>query len=129
MTAPGPFRELGRDFVIKSHNANEKDIMIPKGSAVFMPILCLFRHPDIFADCDSFVPSRWEQPTEAMKQAYMPFAVGKRNCIGQSLAISEMQYISSRLCSKYHFDVVEPGDFDFTLVFHPVGAKVKATRI
>ena len=99
------------------------------GSAVFMPILCLFRNPDIFMNCDSFVPSRWEQPTEAMKQAYMPFAVGKRNCVGQSLAMSEMQCIASRLCSRYHFDVVEPGDFDFTLVFHPVKAKVKATRI
>jgi cytochrome P450 len=129
VSAPGPFRQLGRDFVVRSIDEKEKDTMIPKGSAVFMPIICLLRHPEIFEDCDNFVPSRWEQPTEEMKLAYMPFALGKRNCFGQSLANSEMQYIASRLCSKYQFDVVDPGTCDFTLVYHPVGAKVKATRI
>lgn len=90
VTAPGPMRELGRDFVVPNnyakyhggdHKLDKKDtaVVIPKGSCVFMPIICLFRNSKIFQDQDIFLPSRWENPTEEMKKAWMPFAIGPRN--------------------------------------------------
>lgn len=129
VSAPGPFRQVGRDYVVKRRDPTEKDIIIPKGSAVFMPIICLFRNETIFENHERFVPSRWECPTEDMKKAWMPFAVGGRNCIGQSLAMCEMQSILSKLCAGYNFEVVEEGSLDFFLILHPVGIRLKATKI
>ncbi|KAG7342346.1 cytochrome P450 [Nitzschia inconspicua] len=129
LSLPGPFRQVGRDFVVKSNDPSERDIMIPKGSAVFMPIICLFQNEAIFEDHERFVPSRWECPTEDMKKAWMPFALGNRNCVGQSLATCELQSILSRLCANYNFEVVEEGSEDFFLILHPVGIRLKATKI
>jgi cytochrome P450 len=132
VSAPGPFRKVGRDYVVKSSNndtTDERDVMIPKGSAVFMPIICLFRNEAIFEDHERFEPARWETPTEEMKKAWMPFAVGIRNCLGQSLATCEMQVILSKICANYNFELVEEGSFDFFLILHPVGVRLKARKI
>jgi cytochrome P450 len=119
VSAPGPFRQVGRDYIVKSSDPSEKDIMIPKGSLVFMPIICLFRNESVFDDHQRFVPSRWDCPTEEMKKAWMPFAVGSRNCLGQSLATCEMQTILSRLCTNYNLKWWKRGHWTFFLSYTP----------
>lgn len=133
VSAPGPFRKTGKEFIVPAHNdvvsGDPRDMIIPNGSAVWMPIICLFRNESIFADHNSFVPSRWETPTDSMKEAWMPFAVGNRNCLGQSLANVEIQTILSHVCANYHFHFVDEGSVDFFLILHPVGIRLKATKI
>lgn len=53
--------------------------------------MLLFRNPDIFEDPESFIPSRWEHPTQEMNDAFNPFSLGKQNCLGQSLAKAEVR--------------------------------------
>jgi cytochrome P450 len=138
VSAPGPIRVAGRDYIVpisthdsssSKHGDAQNDFVIPQGSLVFMPMISLAHNPRYFDDPLTFMPSRWESPTEAMKKAFMPFSTGKRNCLGQSLANSEMQFILSRLCVQYNFEVVEEGTTGYFITLKPVGTLLKATRI
>ncbi|KAI1744896.1 cytochrome P450 [Xylaria scruposa] len=71
---------------------------LPGGSTVTTQTWSLHRDPEIFPDPDRFNPSRWENPTKAMKDSMMPFGGGSRICIGMHLA-----YIELRMGLAYFF--------------------------
>ncbi|RDW70880.1 cytochrome P450 [Aspergillus mulundensis] len=54
---------------------------IPGGATVTTQLYSLHRDGEVFEDPERFDPSRWENPTKAMKDAYMPFGAGSRNGI------------------------------------------------
>jgi cytochrome P450 len=122
-------RAVGRDFVIQTKDPNDKDMIIPKGSLVFMPVICNFRNSVIFKDHAKFDPLRWEFPSEDMTKAWMPFGVGNRDCLGQSLANGEMQSILKRVCANFNFEVVEEGTVAFSNTLKPVGVRLRAKKI
>ena len=129
MTATGPVRKIQRDYVIESEDPKERDIMIPKNSCVFMPIICLFRNSNYFSDNEKFMPDRWNCPTDEMKKAWMPFGIGDCDCFGQSLSNCEIQSVLTRVCAMYHFEVVEEGSVDFFTAPKPIGVQLKVNRI
>ncbi|KAG7363511.1 monooxygenase cytochrome P450 [Nitzschia inconspicua] len=134
VTAVGPIRVVGRDYVVPAcHDSDntktdQKDFFIPKGSLVFMPSIGVYHNELYFDNPESFVPSRWENPSEEMKKVFLPFSLGKRNCLGQSLALSEMQSILSRVLVQYEFSVLDEGTTGYFLTLKPEGVLVKATR-
>ncbi|TRX96014.1 hypothetical protein FHL15_003156 [Xylaria flabelliformis] len=71
---------------------------LPGGSTVTTQTWSLHRDPEIFPDPDRYDPSRWENPTKAMKDSMMPFGGGSRICIGMHLA-----YIELRMGLAYFF--------------------------
>ncbi|KAL8387040.1 hypothetical protein RB595_010202 [Gaeumannomyces hyphopodioides] len=82
--------------------------MVPAGSIVFVHPMGASMAPFNFADPDRFVPERWlkEPPApyaDDNLEASMPFALGPRSCIGQSLAWVEMRLILARLL--WNFDL------------------------
>ncbi|KJK86857.1 hypothetical protein H633G_09287 [Metarhizium anisopliae BRIP 53284] len=56
----------------------------------------LHRDAIIFPDPFVFDPSRWKNPTQAMKDAFMPFGRGSRSCIGLHLAQIEIRLAAAR---------------------------------
>ncbi|KAI0114408.1 cytochrome P450 [Nemania sp. FL0031] len=64
---------------------------IPAGYTVTAQNYTLHRDPHAFPDPDKFDPSRWENPTEAMKDLFLPFGGGSRICIGLHLARIELR--------------------------------------
>ena len=70
-------RMAGRDIM------TSKNEVIPKGSVSVCNFVLLFRNPDVFDKPDSFVPSRWEDPTKEMMDAVTPFSLGKQVSIVQ----------------------------------------------
>lgn len=62
---------VGRDIMTSSG-------LIPKGSLCSLQFLLVFRNPDFFEEPDSYLPSRWENPTREMKDAFNPFSLGKQ---------------------------------------------------
>ncbi|KLU89742.1 hypothetical protein MAPG_08711 [Magnaporthiopsis poae ATCC 64411] len=87
--------------------------MVPAGSVVFVHPMGASMAPFNFTDPDRFVPERWlkEPPApyaDDNLEASMPFALGPRSCIGQSLAWVEMRLILARLL--WNFDLaLAPG--------------------
>lgn len=54
---------------------------LPEGTTVSAQSTTMNMHPDAFDDPDKFNPSRWEEPTSLMKDAFMTFGKGARGNI------------------------------------------------
>ena len=69
------------------------DYHIPAGTNIFISPYYLHRHPDYWPDANGFDPERFsdEAVKTRHKTAYIPFSAGPRRCIGDFLAIVEMQ--------------------------------------
>lgn len=86
-----------------------KDITIPKGIIIQIPIPVLQRQRELWGtDAHKFNPERFARGVlGACKtpQAYMPFGVGSRVCVGQHLAMTELKVILSLILSKFCFSL------------------------
>lgn len=112
-------RTVGRDFYMQ-----DKSIVIPKGSQVVMPSLILTRF-DV-EDAESFRPSRWR---DHPAKSFLLFSTGRRNCVGQSLALAEITWVLSRLCAKFEFDVVKEGSIEYCGTMKCIGTRLKAKPV
>ncbi len=120
----GGARISSKDFVDE-----ETNIMIPKHTTVFSPSILLLRDESFFPNPDTFQPSRWENASKDATDAFMPFLVGKRNCVGQSLANAEMKTVLSMLCSKYEISVEEEGSKTHFITYKPVKCLLKMRKL
>ncbi|KAJ0124604.1 hypothetical protein J7T55_005943 [Diaporthe amygdali] len=100
---------------------------IPKGTSVSTYQWASFHNPENFAEPDSFHPERWLSPSHPLydhrfdrdnRFVFKPFSFGPRDCIGRTLAYSEMRIFFSRV--MYHFDFVLDGDYDNWLDSQPI---------
>nr|XP_033326710.1 cytochrome P450 6k1-like isoform X1 [Megalopta genalis] len=65
------------------------DIVIEKGTPIYIPLCGLHRDPRYFPDPDRFDPDRFsdENKNNITQFTYMPFGEGPRNCIGMRLGM------------------------------------------
>ncbi|EOD52149.1 putative afln vera monooxygenase protein [Neofusicoccum parvum UCRNP2] len=67
------------------------------GCNVWALHLALQRNPAFFPSANAFVPDRWlaeaGDPLHPVKGGWRPFEFGPRNCIGQTLAMSEIKIL------------------------------------
>ncbi|KKK17042.1 hypothetical protein AOCH_004422 [Aspergillus ochraceoroseus] len=84
--------------VVPEKGATMAGYWIPGGATVSTQLYTLHRDPEVFENPERFDPSRWEEPSKNMKDAFMPFGAGSRNCIGLHLARMEL-----RLATAYFF--------------------------
>ena len=86
-----------------------QDIMISKGINMQIPIPMLQQHYDLWGpDAHKFNPERFAHGiVGACKtpQAYMPFGLGSRVCVGQHFAMTELKVILSLILSKFCFSL------------------------
>jgi len=120
-------RVIHKDIIYK-REGQSKDFLIPKGSYVSTSNILLCRNEKYFKDPDDFIPSRWEETSDDAIAAVIPFMMGRRNCVGQSLAMIELHYVIARLCSDYEFTVEEEGVPTYTIVWRPVGNRLVAKK-
>jgi cytochrome P450 len=100
--------------------------VVPKGALVLMPqILANYDSPRLFEDPETYRPERWENASKKMLEATHPFSYGNRNCIGQSLAMAEINSILPKLVSRFVLDLVEEGKPDYFLTSKFHGARLK----
>ena len=128
-TSLGSIREITHDMFVRRKRNDPKDIiLIPKGSAVLIPQILLNHNPDIFDNPNVFDPSRWDNPSDDALKAFMPFSLGRKNCIGQSLAKAEIETVLASLFMDYQFSVDSEGTGEFTFAYHPVGTRLFVSK-
>lgn len=120
----GSARITGRDIVCK-----DGAMIIPKGSICLLAQIIFHRNERVFKDPERYHPERWETVNESMRHSFCPFAIGLRNCVGQSLAIPELCCVLSRLVANYSFEVETEGKFEFFLTLKYVGTRLKPSRV
>ncbi|KAJ2989383.1 hypothetical protein NUW58_g3496 [Xylaria curta] len=92
-------------------------VWLPGGTPVSIQVHTMNRDPNCFHLAPSFVPERW-LPSETddpdspffhdQRNAFQPFSVGPRSCMGQNLALAEMRLVLAKLLWRFDFQAV-PG--------------------
>jgi cytochrome P450 len=58
---------------------------------------------EFWPEPESFLPERWDAPSDRPANTYMPFSIGPRNCIGQQFAMIEGKIMLAQLI--HNFDI------------------------
>ncbi|XP_068478705.1 cytochrome P450 714C2-like [Phaseolus vulgaris] len=98
-------------FVVRAalQDVNLKGFLIPKGMNIQIPVSVLQHDPGLWGpDAHKFNPERFANGVLGackVPQAYMPFGIGARVCVGQHLAMTELKVILSLILMKFHFSL------------------------
>jgi len=104
--ASAPFREVGPGgAVVDGH-------YLPGGCNIGIGIYSIQHNEQYFPEPFKFVPERWlegENPYGGVNvsEAFVPFSIGPRACLGKSLAISEGNLLTAYICWMLDFEIVE----------------------
>lgn len=82
---------------------------IPAGATILVSPYATHYHPGLWPDPERFDPERFDPAAaERPKFAYFPFGGGPRVCIGNNLALMEMQLVVAMIAQHYQLRLV-PG--------------------
>ena len=83
-------------------------VVVPKGTRVSVSIPTLHYHPDVWDNPNEYDPLRFHPSSADGRDpyAYLPFAAGSRNCIGQSFALNEERVVIATIVSKFRLSLV-----------------------
>ncbi|KAI0854016.1 putative cytochrome P450 [Daldinia vernicosa] len=91
----------GLPRVVPQGGATLAGHFIPGGYTVSAQAYSMHRNPAVYPEPLKFDPSRWENPTRAMKDAFVPFGGGSRICLGLHLAKMELRLATARLFTRF----------------------------
>ncbi|XP_053326242.1 cytochrome P450 4B1-like [Spea bombifrons] len=85
---------------------------LPAGIVVSLHMYCIQRNPSIWKDPEVFDPLRFspENSSNRHSYAFVPFAAGPRNCIGQNFAMNEMKVAVALTLNRFELspDLSQP---------------------
>ncbi|KAK0396070.1 hypothetical protein QR680_001553 [Steinernema hermaphroditum] len=96
LLAQNLFHKTTRDAVIEGHH-------IPKGTCIIPQISCVLLDEKVFPDPYQFKPERFiNDKGELIRiEELIPFSLGKRQCLGESLARMELFLVMANLFNRY----------------------------
>uniref|UniRef100_A0A914YY45 Cytochrome P450 n=1 Tax=Panagrolaimus superbus TaxID=310955 RepID=A0A914YY45_9BILA len=105
---------------------------IPKGTTVIPQFQSVHMDGKVFADPNKFDPTRFldEQNNFKKDEKVTPFSIGKRACLGESLARMELFLFGATYFQRFEFhpetkDCLPPLDFTVAFTKRPKAFKVK----
>lgn len=122
-------RITSKDLYIPDEVNCKEGIFIPKGTAIYCNPNIAFHNEKYHKEPETFNPSRWINPSKDAADSFIPFTLGRRNCVGQALARLELDYVVAMLCSRFHFSIDDEGTRDHFITLRPVGAKLFCKKI
>ncbi|KAI1458106.1 cytochrome P450 [Annulohypoxylon moriforme] len=107
---------------IPSGGATIAGMFFPEGTSVGCLPAAVHQRPEIFGeDADVFRPERWltsnREQLRQMEAAHMGFSRGRRNCLGQNIAIMQMKKVIPAIIRKFGLNLANPDaplDADFS---------------
>ncbi len=88
------------------------DRRLEKDEMVFVSTALIHRHPDLWAEPDSFMPERFLPGSEGAWQpphryAFFPFGGGRHLCLGRHLAMHELRIAVREIVRRFRVELVE----------------------
>lgn len=82
---------------------------VPAGVVIAICIYALHRHPAFWEEPDRFDPDRFTPERSAVrhKNAYMPFSIGPRRCIGTDFGLLESSLILTCIAQRFELRLIE----------------------
>ncbi|OJJ55057.1 hypothetical protein ASPSYDRAFT_135540 [Aspergillus sydowii CBS 593.65] len=97
---PGPmWRRTDKAIVVDN-------VVVPGGTEVGVVRLSVFQNKQAFHKPDQFIPARWLEDMGDNREAFQPFGVGPRTCIGRYIAMVEMRLILAKLLWKFDWEML-----------------------
>ncbi|HEX6995674.1 MAG TPA: cytochrome P450 [Gammaproteobacteria bacterium] len=83
---------------------------IPQGATIYVSLYALHRLERLWPDAHRFDPDRFlpERCAARPRFAFIPFAAGHRNCIGATLAMTELKLVVAQIARRFELALV-PG--------------------
>ncbi|KZT10043.1 cytochrome P450 [Laetiporus sulphureus 93-53] len=86
-----------------------------EGTWISVPIYTVHRSEAVWGEnAHQFCPERWIEPDSARKKqmmdAFAPFSIGPRACIGRNLALMQLHIIVATIFHRYHFVVEDDAE-------------------
>ncbi len=79
--------------------------LIPAGRVVAVCIYSMHRPPDFWSEPGTFQPGRF-LAEDLPLDAYMPFGLGPRKCVGQHFALMEIMLVLAQLLRRFRFEAL-----------------------
>lgn len=98
-----------KDFELPAALPDAKPYVIKKGMIVWIPFYSLHHDPKNFSKPDKFKPERFLKGNEKMcnLDAYHPFGIGPRTCIGYRFALLQMKVFLFHLLARCELKTCE----------------------
>jgi len=97
-------RELTHDVELK-----KAQVTLEKGTRANVNIYALHHNPAVWENPEVYDPNRFTADNSSKRSpfAFIPFAAGPRNCIGQNFAMHQMRVTLCHVLRKFEFSVDE----------------------
>jgi cytochrome P450 family 9 len=114
--APIVDRYCVKDYLYEDNDGLK--FKIEKGHALWIPIVGLHHDERYYKDAGTFNPERFspENRKDINLNAYLPFGVGPRNCIGSRFALMEVKIAMYYLLLHFSFELSEKTELPFKLI-------------
>jgi cytochrome P450 len=103
----------------------ERDaLQLPAGESIIVSPYLLHRHPEFWREPEQFRPERfdagseWHHPEQEL--AYIPFGLGVRHCIGETMAWQQLKITLATIARRFRLEV--PPDHEATFDVSPLGS-------
>jgi len=103
---PGLEKVCVKDFILPPALPGRKPFTTKKGESIWIPVYGLQYDPQYFKDPKKFDPERFigERKKESFNcEAYLPFGLGLRMCIGNRFALMETKVLLFHLLARCDF--------------------------
>jgi len=102
-------RRLTKDVTVPAPDGcpDRKEYFLPEGSIAQYDIGSIQADPDFYPEPEKFKPERFLGQTQ---EAYIPFALGPRNCIGNKFALLEMKILLTKMVKRFQISSPTPPD-------------------
>lgn len=92
------FRQCTQEYRIP-----DTDVVLEKGTLVFVPVHSLHRDPKLYPYPEDFYPDRFseENVRDRSEGAYLPFGRGPRMCPGTIVAMTQMKLMLAKILLQY----------------------------
>jgi benzoate 4-monooxygenase len=95
---------IGLPRIVVGQGVEFDGIKFPVGTVLSVPSYTIHHLEEIWgSDVNDFKPERWLNLTPRQKMAFNPFSYGPRACVGQNVAIMELQIILGTIFRRYDF--------------------------
>jgi cytochrome P450 len=134
-----PTAPLFMRYCVREHTiGTERQLRIPVGTTIIVNNYILHRRGDLWPRPLEFDYTRWiRDPKTGLKPklphpfAYLPFAAGQRNCIGQNFALLEAKIMLAMFVQRCNYELI-PGQKivpDYKITMRPkYGLLIKVNR-